>query len=286
MPVDVTKTQARWGEPTDFHIVGSDASGHRLRGGRRRSPSVTVGDRVVVHAGQWDPGRPVGEGGQGPGPGGELPRVGLRHVLGLVRAVREGPGASVPAEGGLPHVGGGRRAHAHRRHRLPDAVRVAARTPWSPATSCWSGAARAGSARSRSSWSRAPAAGPVAVVSSDEKGEYCKSLGAVGFINRKHFSHWGVPPAWDTPEWKDWFAGAKAFGKAIWDVLGEKTSPRIVFEHPGAGHDPHLDLRGGSRRHGRDLRRHHRVRHDRGRALPLVPAEAVSGIAPVQRRAG
>ena len=27
VPVDVTKTQARWGEPTDFHIVGSDAAG-------------------------------------------------------------------------------------------------------------------------------------------------------------------------------------------------------------------------------------------------------------------
>src|SRR4029450_1564403 len=27
MPVAVTKPQARWGEPTDFHIVGSDASG-------------------------------------------------------------------------------------------------------------------------------------------------------------------------------------------------------------------------------------------------------------------
>jgi crotonyl-CoA carboxylase/reductase len=27
IPIDVTKTQARWGEPTDFHIVGSDASG-------------------------------------------------------------------------------------------------------------------------------------------------------------------------------------------------------------------------------------------------------------------
>ena len=27
IPVDVTKTQARWGEPTDFHIGGSDASG-------------------------------------------------------------------------------------------------------------------------------------------------------------------------------------------------------------------------------------------------------------------
>ena len=27
VPIDVTKTQTRWGEPTDFHIVGSDASG-------------------------------------------------------------------------------------------------------------------------------------------------------------------------------------------------------------------------------------------------------------------
>ena len=35
-----------------------------------------------------------------------------------------------------------------------------------------------------------------------------------------------------------WLDGAKAFGKAIWDAVGEKTSPRIVFEHPGQGHDP------------------------------------------------
>jgi crotonyl-CoA carboxylase/reductase len=55
----------------------------------------------------------------------------------------------------------------------------------------------------------------------------------VGFINRKDFTHWGVPPAWDSPDWKAWFDGAKAFGKAIWDVLGERRSPRIVFEHPG-----------------------------------------------------
>ena len=31
----------------------------------------------------------------------------------------------------------------------------------------------------------------------------------------------------------EWAKGARAFGKAIWDALGEKTSPRIVFEHPG-----------------------------------------------------
>jgi crotonyl-CoA carboxylase/reductase len=73
----------------------------------------------------------------------------------------------------------------------------------------------------------------VAVVSSAEKGEYATSLGAEGYVNRKDFDHWGVPPAWDSPDWKGWFEGAKAFGKAIWDVLGEKRSPRIVFEHPG-----------------------------------------------------
>jgi crotonyl-CoA carboxylase/reductase len=57
-------------------------------------------------------------------------------------------------------------------------------------------------------------------------------LGAVGYVDRTAFHHWGVPPGWDAPEWKTWFDGAKAFGKAVWDVLGERTSPRIVFEHP------------------------------------------------------
>jgi crotonyl-CoA carboxylase/reductase len=41
------------------------------------------------------------------------------------------------------------------------------------------------------------------------------------------------------PHWKDnagyskWLKGARAFGKAIWDILGEKRGPDIVFEHPG-----------------------------------------------------
>lgn len=41
------------------------------------------------------------------------------------------------------------------------------------------------------------------------------------------------------PHWKDnekynvWLSGARAFGKAIWEAVGDKKSPRIVFEHPG-----------------------------------------------------
>ena len=75
---------------------------------------------------------------------------------------------------------------------------------------------------------------PVAVVSSEEKGEFCRKLGAVGFVNRKNFDHWGQLPHWtDDEAFGKWFAGAKAFGKAFWEALGEKRSPRVVFEHPG-----------------------------------------------------
>ena len=55
VPIDVTKGQARWGEPTDFHIVGSEVT------------NVAVGDRVVVHAGQWNEDDPWVRAGRDPG---------------------------------------------------------------------------------------------------------------------------------------------------------------------------------------------------------------------------
>jgi crotonyl-CoA carboxylase/reductase len=43
-----------------------------------------------------------------------------------------------------------------------------------------------------------------------------------------------MPPHWeDTDGYGEWLVGAKAFGAAFWEALGEKRSPRIVFEHPG-----------------------------------------------------
>jgi crotonyl-CoA carboxylase/reductase len=59
-------------------------------------------------------------------------------------------------------------------------------------------------------------------------------MGAQGYINRKDFDHWGIPPHWtDDQGQKEFMAGCRAFGKAIWDVLGERRNPNIVFEHPG-----------------------------------------------------
>ena len=66
VPIDVTKGQARWGEPTDFHIVGSDASGIVYAVGSEVT-NVKVGDEVVVHAGQWDPADPWVLAGNDPG---------------------------------------------------------------------------------------------------------------------------------------------------------------------------------------------------------------------------
>jgi len=75
---------------------------------------------------------------------------------------------------------------------------------------------------------------PVAVVSSDDKFEFCMKLGAKGCINRKKFSHWGMLPHWkDTAAYGEWLKGARAFGAALWEVLGERRNPRLVFEHPG-----------------------------------------------------
>jgi crotonyl-CoA carboxylase/reductase len=75
---------------------------------------------------------------------------------------------------------------------------------------------------------------PVAVVSDPGKYDFCTRLGAKGCINRKDFDHWGMMPHWkDTQAYNTWAGGARAFGKAIWDVIGERKNPRIVFEHPG-----------------------------------------------------
>jgi crotonyl-CoA carboxylase/reductase len=231
VPVDVTKGQARWGEPTDFHIVGSDASGVVWAVGSDVT-NVQVGDRVIVHAGQWNLDDPHVLAGGDPGLAASFRVWGYDSCWGScsqfvkVQAHQCLPKADFLTweEAAAPTLTGAtayRMLHGWPPHTVQpgDVVLV------------WGGSGGLGSLAVqlvKEAGGRA-----VAVVSSDEKGEYAKSLGAEGYVNRTAFDHWGVPPAWDSPDWKGWFEGAKAFGKAIWDVLGEKKSPRIVFEHPG-----------------------------------------------------
>jgi crotonyl-CoA carboxylase/reductase len=231
VPVDVTKTQARWGEPTDFHIVGSDASGIVYAVGDGVT-NVRVGDHVIVHAGQWDHDDPLVSAGHDPGLAPSFRVWGYDTCWGSfaqfakVQAHQCLPKAEhlTWEEAAAPTLTGGT-AYRMLHSWPPNDVKEG------DVVLVWGGSGGLGSLAIE----LVGLAGgrPVAVVSSDEKGEYTRRLGAVGYVNRKQFDHWGVPPSWDSPEWKSWFDGAKAFGKAVWDALGEKTSPRIVFEHPG-----------------------------------------------------
>jgi len=231
IPVDVTKTQARWGEPTEFHIVGSDAAGVVYAVGDQVA-KVKVGDPVVVHAGQWDLDDPWVVAGNDPGLAASFRVWGYDTCWGSfaqftkVQAHQCLPKAErlTWEEAAAPTLTGStayRMLHGWPPNKVRDGDVVLV----------WGASGGLGSLAVQ--LVTLAGAKAVAVVSSAERGEYAKELGAVGFVNRTDFDHWGVPPAWDDPGWASWFSGAKAFGKAIWDVLGERRNPNIVFDHPG-----------------------------------------------------
>jgi len=78
---------------------------------------------------------------------------------------------------------------------------------------------------------KAAGAESVGVVSSDEKGELVKRLGATGYINREEFAGM-MRTGNETPEEeKERFKVSRAFGKRVKEILGE--APDVVFEHVG-----------------------------------------------------
>jgi crotonyl-CoA carboxylase/reductase len=230
IPVDVTKVHGRFGEPTEFHIGGSDASGVVYAIGERVT-NVKVGDRVVVHCGQWD----VDAIPPGTDP--------MFHPSFRIWGYESNWGSFAQFTKVQAHQCMPKADHltweAAAAPTLVGATAYRMLHGWPPnevsegdPVLVWGGAGGLGTMAIQIA--RAAGAKPVAVVSSDEKGEFSKQIGAAGYINRKAFDHWGMLPHWtDTDAYNIWFEGAKAFGKAFWDALGEKRSPVLVFEHPG-----------------------------------------------------
>jgi crotonyl-CoA carboxylase/reductase len=232
VPIDVTKVHGRFGEPTEFHIGGSDASGVVWAVGDGVT-NITVGDRVVVHCGQWDPDDPVVLAGRDPGFAASYRIYGYESNWGSFAQFTK-----VQAHQCLPKA-------PHLTWESAAAPTLVGGTAyrmlmgWSPnivarndLVLIWGGAGGLGSMAIQIATHFGGKA--VAVISSDDKVEFCRRLGAVGTVNRKAFDHWGVPPHWkDTEAYGTWLEGAKAFGKAFWDAAGERRSPAIVFEHPG-----------------------------------------------------
>ena len=69
------------------------------------------------------------------------------------------------------------------------------------------------------------------VVSSDEKGELVKQLGAAGYVNRNDFAGMMRKGGETADEEKARFKEMRRFGGAVRDILGD--DPDIVFEHVG-----------------------------------------------------
>ena len=232
IPIDVCKVHAKFGEPADFHIGGSDASGIVYAVGEGVT-NVKVGDRVVIHCGEWDADDPVVKAGGDPMFGNSFRIWGYETNWGSFaqftkvqahQCMPKAPHLTWEAAAAPSLVG----ATAYRMLHgwPPNVVREG------DAVLIWGGAGGLGSMAIQIA--AAAGARPVAVVSSDEKGEFCAKLGAVGYVNRKEFDHWGMLPHWtDNDAYAEWMSGVKAFGKKFWEALGSKESPKIVFEHPG-----------------------------------------------------
>jgi crotonyl-CoA carboxylase/reductase len=231
-PVDVVAARMKAGAKEPFHIGGSDASGIVWAVGDGVT-NIKVGDEVVVHCGVWDASDPWITGGGDPivAPSNRIwgyeTNWGSFAQYTLVQAHQ-----CLPRPQQLSWA-------ASAAYMLVGATAYRMLCGWPPHTVqpgdvvlIWGGSGGLGSQAIQIA--RAKGAKPVAVVSGDDKGEYCMKLGAVGYVDRRRFDHWGAMPDWrDGEAYGTWLNGVRAFGKAVWEVLGERRSPRIVFEHPG-----------------------------------------------------
>ncbi len=89
----------------------------------------------------------------------------------------------------------------------------------------------------------------MCVVSSPEKAEICRKMGADLVIDRnaEGYRFWKDEHSQDQKEWR-------RFGKKIRELTGGDDPPDIVFEHPGARDLRRERLRRAQGRHDRDLR--------------------------------
>ncbi len=232
VPIDVIAVRQAAGDPRTFHIGGSDASGIVYAVGSEVT-NVRVGDEVVIHHGWWDKNDPWVLAGKDPVIAPSAKIWGYETNYGSF-----GQFAIAQAHQCLPKA-------EHLSWEEAGASTLVGTTAyrmlfgWQGNTVqqgdvvlIWGGSGGLGSMAIQ--LARIGGALPIAVVSNAERGEYCKRLGALGYINRTEFNHWGVPPHWtDVEGQKQWTKSARAFGKKIWDILGERRSPAIVFEHPG-----------------------------------------------------
>ena len=230
-PIDVIAIRQKKGEPEDFHAGGSDASGIVWAIGSEVN-NVKVGEEVVIHSGTWAPDDPWVVSGKDPMLAPSVKVWGYETNYGSYCQFAKAQSHQILKK--PKHLTWEESAC----YMLCASTAYRQLMGWTGHTVekddvvlVWGAAGGLGALALQIV--AALGGKPVAVISSEDKRQFCLDKGAVGVINRNNFDHWGVLPDTDSADFKNWVSGARAFGKAIWDIIGERKNPRIVFEHPG-----------------------------------------------------
>ncbi|MGV7962751.1 crotonyl-CoA carboxylase/reductase [Photorhabdus tasmaniensis] len=226
-PVDVVNLQKKYGTYNGLHIAGSDASGIVIALGKNVT-NIAIGDEVVLHCGWWD-GSVSGDEIMDKsakiwgyeinfGAFAEYTRVKQHAVLPKPSHLSWEQAASYMLCGATAY----RMFHGFEPHTVKagDVILI------------WGGSGGLGSMAIQ--LANAAGAIPVAVVSSQEKADYCRKIGAKGIIDRRNYKHWGpIEDLINPSKYSQWVSEARRFQKEIWKQVGEKKNPNIVIEHPG-----------------------------------------------------
>ncbi|MDT3399392.1 crotonyl-CoA carboxylase/reductase [Streptomyces sp. B1866] len=231
-PLDVIKARQRRGECEDFHIGGSDGSGVVWAVGEGVA-QVKVGDEVVLSGCQWDESAADIRLGADPMTSvtqrvwGYESNFGAFAQFSVVDEYQCHPKpARLTWEEAACFMVTGATAYRQLCGWPPHTVR-----PGDPVL-IWGGAGGLGSMAIQIVDLLGGV--PIAVVSNEERGEYCLRLGARGYLLRGDYTHWGrLPDIDDEAATSAWTSEVRRFGKRFWEILGERRAPRIVLEHSG-----------------------------------------------------
>ncbi len=239
-PVDVIADRQKKGEPEDFHAGGSDCTGIVWAIGKDVK-NVEIGDEVVIHSGWWEPDDPWVLSGKDP----------MLAPSTRIWGYQTNYGSYCQFSKAQSHQCQPKPKHLTWEeascYMLTASTAYRMLMGWPPnvvekdsVVLVWGAAGGLGSMALQIV--SAFGGRPVAVISDPGKRQFCLDRGAIGVVNRNDFDHWGPMPDTTSKEWGSWIKEARAFGKKIWEVVGERENPKIVFEHPGESTLPTSDF--------------------------------------------
>jgi len=223
-PLDVIKQRMKEGESENFHIGGSDASGIIVQMGRKVH-EFRIGDEVVIQPGSINSQKSLVV---DPTFSSNFKAWGYETNFGAfsqfckVKSTQCLPKPSqLSWEESACFMLTGATAFRMLTHWNPNHVKK------NDLVLIWGGSGGLGSMAIQ--LTRKFEAIPIVVVNSIEKGEFCLSLGAKGYILRNEYSHWGSLNDSASREKKE--DQMRTFQSSIRN-FGYKD-PKIVLEHPG-----------------------------------------------------